>query len=208
MHDRRNTLDSSNESVEGVYLGNHQCIWMPSFLMYNSTWIFGIGWEVVALGLALWVTVKHFRELRRSSTAWNTEDYFTVLINSHIFYFIRWDHVLNVIFVCWNSVWTSFTVVSGIEDGLAFEAMVHWFLIAIMISNYSLCPQNMSPAEYLIWYGVFRIVTNLQMFVLGPRLILSIRQYHAKVVANHDEGSRMTTMLFQERATVSIEHSV
>ena len=69
----------------------------------------------------------------------------------------------------------------------------------------------MSTAEELILYGVFQIATNLQMFVLGPRLILSIRQYHAKIVANHDEGSRMTTMLFQERAheaTVSIEHSV
>jgi len=69
----------------------------------------------------------------------------------------------------------------------------------------------MSTAEELIWYGVFQIATSLQMFVLGPRLILSIRQYHAKVVANHDGGSYMTTMLFQERtyeATVSIEHSV
>ena len=43
----------------------------------------------------------------------------------------------------------------------------------------------------------------MQSFVLGPRLILSIRDYQAKLVANSDEGTAMTTIAFQERVQVS-----
>jgi len=35
------------------------------------------------------------------------------------------------------------------------------------------------------------------MFVLGPRLILSVREYNAKVVARSDEGTCMTSIAFQ-----------
>jgi hypothetical protein len=37
----------------------------------------------------------------------------------------------------------------------------------------------------------------MQMFVLGPRLILSVREYHAKLVTRSDEGTRMTSLYFQ-----------
>jgi hypothetical protein len=37
----------------------------------------------------------------------------------------------------------------------------------------------------------------LQMFVLGPRLILSIREYHAELVARSDGGTCMTSIYFQ-----------
>ena len=37
------------------------------------------------------------------------------------------------------------------------------------------------------------------MFVMGPRLILRIRDYHAQLLANSDEGTTMTTIAFQER---------
>jgi len=43
----------------------------------------------------------------------------------------------------------------------------------------------------------------MQMFVLGPRLILSIRDYQAKLVTNSDEATAMTTIAFQERVQVS-----
>jgi len=49
----------------------------------------------------------------------------------------------------------------------------------------------------------FPIAEAVQMFVLGPRLILSIRDYQAKLVANSDEGTAMTTIAFQERVQVS-----
>jgi hypothetical protein len=53
-----------------------------------ETWIFGIGWEILALCLAFWVVAKHFRELRRSPTGWTAGDCFTMLIKTHTLYFI------------------------------------------------------------------------------------------------------------------------
>jgi len=47
------------------------------------------------------------------------------------------------------------------------------------------------------------IARVVQMFVLGPRLILSIRDYQAKLVTNSDEATAMTTIAFQEGAQVS-----
>lgn len=41
------------------------------------------------------------------------------------------------------------------------------------------------------------------MFVLGPRLILDIREYHAKLVASSDEATGMSTIAFQERGQIS-----
>jgi hypothetical protein len=39
----------------------------------------------------------------------------------------------------------------------------------------------------------------MQMFVLGPRLVLSVREYHAELVVDSDTGTDMTTMAFGER---------
>jgi len=50
---------------------------------------------------------------------------------------------------------------------------------------------------------ILPIAQTVQMFVMGPRLILSIRDYQAKLVANSDEGTAMTTIAFQERVQVS-----
>jgi hypothetical protein len=41
------------------------------------------------------------------------------------------------------------------------------------------------------------------MFVLGPRLILSMREYHAKIVADSDVATDMTSIAFKERMYVS-----
>jgi len=45
--------------------------------------------------------------------------------------------------------------------------------------------------------GLMTFAQALQMFVLGPRLILSVREYNAKIVARSDEGTRMTSIAFQ-----------
>jgi len=50
--------------------------------------------------------------------------------------------------------------------------------------------------ELDIYNGILRIVSLLQMFVLGPRLILSVREYLAKVTTDSDEGICMTTVAF------------
>jgi hypothetical protein len=48
----------------------------------------------------------------------------------------------------------------------------------------------------------------LQPFVLGPRLILGVREYNAKLVADSDEGTAMTSIAFQERIHISTDSGV
>jgi hypothetical protein len=48
----------------------------------------------------------------------------------------------------------------------------------------------------------------VQLFVLGPRLILSVQEYHAKLVANYGTATDMTSLAFQERVHVSTSSSV
>ncbi|OAX33518.1 hypothetical protein K503DRAFT_518446 [Rhizopogon vinicolor AM-OR11-026] len=48
-----------------------------------------------------------------------------------------------------------------------------------------------------VFNGVLEIVVFVQMFVLGPRLLLSVREYHAEHVVNPDTGTGMTIMAVQ-----------
>ncbi|KAG2033295.1 hypothetical protein BDR03DRAFT_967902 [Suillus americanus] len=50
--------------------------------------------------------------------------------------------------------------------------------------------------------GVLQILLVVQMFVLGPRLILSVREYHTKLVAESDPDTSMNSIVFQERVHV------
>lgn len=45
------------------------------------------------------------------------------------------------------------------------------------------------------------------MFLLGPRLILSVREHSAKLVENSDVGTGMTTLAFQAGIPVSTASS-
>lgn len=53
-----------------------------------------------------------------------------------------------------------------------------------------------------------QIFSLVHMFVLGPRLILGVREHHAKLVAESDMGTTMTLPAFQERVQVSTCSSV
>jgi hypothetical protein len=53
--------------------------------------------------------------------------------------------------------------------------------------------------ESQIYLGFLSISQVVQMFVLGPRLILGVREYHAKLVANSDEATGMASIVFQDR---------
>ncbi|KAG2342489.1 hypothetical protein BDR05DRAFT_948872 [Suillus weaverae] len=46
------------------------------------------------------------------------------------------------------------------------------------------------------------------MFVLGPRLILGVREYYAKLVTDSDAATGMASIVFQERVHVSTSNSV
>jgi hypothetical protein len=59
-----------------------------------------------------------------------------------------------------------------------------------------------------IYLGLAQISQLVQMFVLGPRLILGIREYHAMLVDNSDKVITMASIAFQEHVHVSTSSSV
>jgi hypothetical protein len=59
-----------------------------------------------------------------------------------------------------------------------------------------------------IYLGITEIFQIVQISVLGPRLILGVREYHAKLVASSDAATAMTSIAFQERVCVSSSSSV
>ncbi|KAG2124115.1 hypothetical protein BD769DRAFT_1640718 [Suillus cothurnatus] len=138
---------------EFILSGTHQCIIvsMGDYMFLSSmTWILGTVWEVLALCFAVWIAVKHFRELRQHSTSGIIGDCFTVLMKTH----------------------------------------------------------HSDSLESQIYLGFSQIFLFVQMFVLGPRLILSVREYHAELVANSDTATAMTSIAFEERVHVSTGSSV
>ena len=50
-----------------------------------------------------------------------------------------------------------------------------------------------------VYDGVLQISKMVQMFVLGPHLILSVREYNrgGKLVTDSDEGIKMDTVVFR-----------
>ncbi|KAG1774447.1 hypothetical protein EV702DRAFT_1269913 [Suillus placidus] len=70
------------------------------------------------------------------------------------------------------------------------------------LGSLSLPLSNSTSMRTLILFGVLQIFLGVQMFVLGPRLILSVREYHAKLVAESDAETSMTSIVFQERVHV------
>ncbi|KAG2341221.1 hypothetical protein BDR05DRAFT_965612 [Suillus weaverae] len=73
-----------------------------------------------------------------------------------------------------------------------------------------LSPQssNSNAMGGLLLLGAFQILLSVQMFVLGPRLILSVREYHANLVAESDAETSMNSIVFQEHVHVSTSSTV
>ncbi|KAG1778042.1 hypothetical protein EV702DRAFT_1044750 [Suillus placidus] len=67
----------------------------------------------------------------------------------------------------------------------------------------SLAPQNVYSTGTQMYFGVLQIIQPIQMFVLGPRLIMSVRDYHARLVARSDEGLCMTSIAFEAFGSLS-----
>lgn len=164
-------VTKNSSAVVLILSGNYVC--SPSFngngvLLVDITWIIGIGWEVLALSLAVWVAVKHIRELRQSSSGGILEDCITVLMKTHVVYF------------------ASFLAVSCFEIGYLSPAL-------------SANPFSLNTQLFL---GFSQIFTLAQMVVLGPRLILSVREFNATLVADSDAGTVMTSIAFQEHVYI------
>ncbi|KAG1733589.1 uncharacterized protein EDB91DRAFT_631493 [Suillus paluster] len=164
---------SAEESIlSGTYMCSYDLEGDVNFLS-SLTWILGTVWEVLALCLALWVAIKHLRELHRPSTQWTIGDCIVVLIKTHVAYF------------------ASFLAVS-----------------CLTLSYFSPTLSDSSSEGVQIYGGILQIFWTIQMFVLGPRLILGVRDFNAKVVADSDAGTGITTIAFQERVHVTTSSGV
>jgi hypothetical protein len=170
-------LTMQMSGAEYILSGTYQCMidYTGDFIFLDSmVSIMNTVWEVLTLCLAVWIAVKHFRELRQHSTSGIIGDCFTVLMKTHVSYF------------------ASFLAVSCSKYG--------FFSPTFSTDMYSLDTQ--------IYIGLTQILEMVQIFVLGPRLILGVREYHVKLVANSDTASAMTSIVFEERVHVSTSSSV
>ncbi|KAG2337562.1 hypothetical protein BDR05DRAFT_970166 [Suillus weaverae] len=161
---------------ELILSGTHHCIFGEGggLLLFTITWILGTVWEVVALCFAVWIAVKHFRELRRYSAGGIVGDCFAVLMKTHLVYFVSY-----IAGSCCQLIYLSPKIVA---DPFSLE---HHF-----------------------YYGVSQIFLLVKLFVLGPRLILCVREYHAELMSNSDSVTGMTSIAFQERVHLSTSSSV
>ena len=74
---------------EQIVSGLHVCVDEGgNQLLVSQIWMLGTVWEVLALCLAVWIVVKHFREIHRSSTGRAVGNFFAVLIKTHMLYFV------------------------------------------------------------------------------------------------------------------------
>ncbi|KAG2355893.1 hypothetical protein BDR07DRAFT_1492593 [Suillus spraguei] len=170
------TMHTSGEEL--ILSGTYQCsisYAKDGILLISVTWILATVWEVLALCLAVWIAVKHFRELRQHSAGGIIGDCFTVLMKTHVLYF------------------ASFVAVSCFE---------------LIINLSPTLSANQNSLETQTFYGLLQILDIVQLFVLGPRLILGVREYCARLVADSDAAPDMTSMSFQQRVHISTDRGV
>ncbi|KAG2046741.1 hypothetical protein BDR06DRAFT_964704 [Suillus hirtellus] len=94
-----------------------------------------------------------------------------------------------------------FTVLLKTHVGY-FASMLPAACLKLGYMSPTISADKYSP-ETQIYLGFLQIFTLAQMFVLGPRLILSVREYHTRLVAHADAGPSMIPMSFQERVHIS-----
>ncbi|KAG2107482.1 uncharacterized protein F5147DRAFT_837387 [Suillus discolor] len=170
------TIHTSGEEL--ILSGAYQCriSYTGDALVLNSvTWILCIVWEVLTLCLAVRIAVKHFRELRLHAAGGIIGDCFTVLMKTHVLYFV------------------SFVSVS---------------CFALIVEFSPILSTNQVVLEDETFFGLFQILEVVQIFVLGRRLILGLREYNAELVADSDAATVMTSIAFQERVHISTSSSV
>ncbi|KAG2092657.1 uncharacterized protein F5147DRAFT_840604 [Suillus discolor] len=104
---------------------------------------------------------------------------------------------------------------SIIEDCFTVLIKSHVFYFASFLAVASLYMSSLSPslrngvsAGDVLYHAVMLLSSLLQMFLLGPRLILSVREHSTRLVDDSDGATAMTTIAFQERTPVSTNSGV
>ncbi|KAG2350649.1 hypothetical protein BDR05DRAFT_994023 [Suillus weaverae] len=77
---------------------------------------------------------------------------------------------------------------------------VSCFQIGYLSPTLSTNPYSLETQMYL---GFSQIFTLVQMVVLGPRLILSVREFNAELVADSDIKTAMTSVAFQQHVHIT-----
>jgi len=91
-------------------------------------------------------------------------------------------------------------------EGRGIVAAVSCLELIINLSPILVTDQD--SIEVHTFYGLLQILNVVQMFVLGPRLILGVREYNAKLVADSDAATCVTSVAFQERVHISTDGGV
>jgi hypothetical protein len=80
------------QRISEVILYGTQCVYeinASQQLRMFEAYIVATAWEALTLCLAIWIVVKHLRELQPRSTGRNIiGDCFTVLLKTHVLYFV------------------------------------------------------------------------------------------------------------------------
>ncbi|KAG2158994.1 uncharacterized protein EDB93DRAFT_1117407 [Suillus bovinus] len=95
----------------------------------------------------------------------------------------------------WNIIGDCFAVL------LKTHVLYFVFFAASSSLNIGLMSPRFSASTSLgaqIYRGYLEFATLLQMFVTGPRLILSIREYNAELTSSFEDGDSIHPMAFQE----------
>jgi hypothetical protein len=162
---------------EYILFGTYQCA--VSYegdvrILKSMPWILTTVWEILALCLACWIAMHHFRDLQRHSAGGIIGDFVTVLMKTHVAYF------------------SSFVIVS-------------FFWLGEVSPTFT---TNFFALKTEVYRGFLQIILVVQLFVVGPRLILSVRRYRAELMASSDTGTGMISIALQERGPVLTSSSI
>jgi hypothetical protein len=93
MDERLRCTGLIGQMLEAYILsGTYQCLYDyggDAQILISTNWMLYTAWEVLALSLAVWIAIKHFRELQQSPRGWTIRDCVTVLMQAHLAYFAR-----------------------------------------------------------------------------------------------------------------------
>lgn len=130
-----------------------------------------------------------------------------------------WE-VLTLCLALWSAVkhfrelqqpWTRWTI--GGFFTVLIKSHVLYFASFLVVSCFQIGYLSPAIVDSMtvgteIYGGVLQIFSLVQMFVLGPRLIIDVRIYHAKLVADSDAGTVMATIVFHEHSQVSTSSDI
>ncbi|KAG2049876.1 hypothetical protein BDR06DRAFT_960989 [Suillus hirtellus] len=171
--------------------------------------------------VAISVRKNSWEELILSGTSQCTVGFDDLFLHSMTWIFTAVWEVLALIFAVWVAVkhfceLRQHSARGLIKDTFTVLMKTHmvYFTSVVIVSCFDLgyffstMPVDTTALGTQIYFGLLDIFQLVRMFVLGPRLILGVREYKAKLVAGSHAVTGMTSITFEERVHVSTSSSV